>query len=651
MNLNSSNGRFSLLAGKVSGIVAKSLMILLCLVAAVAAQEDESSSASEDLESAFDRKIQAKTIGDFDDVVELCKSAIEKGLDDEDEQEAKMLASSALYEHAQQLAARIGKRGNPQLWRREALSRLREATDFNPDQSDAWLMIAQLNMLDGGDQDEARTALDRTIGLAEDEPKKLSIAHYSRSTLLRLSDPEDGREDLDKAIELDPANIGALQVRASLLVGEGDIEGGIEDTESITSVDNTNDTVYIQQALFLRRLAALKARQSNIRKAIEESGDEDDDNESSEELKEASDLLAEKSLEFIDTAIEINEDKSDYLLVKSEAHARLEQREKAIDAIDSFLDKDSSNIKAWLLKAQILQADEEKADEELECLDKAANLDPYDIPTLDQRRVYFARQGDFEKALKEAAKINEAKPTFGSMQNLALLYTMTEKPKKALEIYNTLLGQLPSASQIESANPRAAVGQATGRMDLLRSRADAYLSTGEHSDAVDDYEEALELSELIEEIVNSVPAGVEFSDSVIEGILNNLSWVLATSDDDELRDGERALEYGLRASEASDYKKPHILSTLAAAYAEKGDFDKAIEWIEKGLEVNEEARDEEGADDEAIDDQKESLEKELKFYKDGKPWRENQAVEDAEKEKKKSKKKDDSKDKEEDESE
>ena len=60
-----------------------------------------------------------------------------------------------------------------------------------------------------------------------------------------------------------------------------------------------------------------------------------------------------------------------------------------------------------------------------------------------------------------------------------------------------------------------------------------------------------------------------------EGLLNNLAWVLATSPDDKLRDGKRAIELATKAAEVSNYETPHVLSTLAAAYAETGDFEKA----------------------------------------------------------------------------
>ena len=59
----------------------------------------------------------------------------------------------------------------------------------------------------------------------------------------------------------------------------------------------------------------------------------------------------------------------------------------------------------------------------------------------------------------------------------------------------------------------------------------------------------------------------------------------------------------------TEYKLPHILSTLAAAYAETGDFDNAVKWSSKAVEIGDKEHDE-------------ALKKELESYKAKKPWRE-----------------------------
>lgn len=125
----------------------------------------------------------------------------------------------------------------------------------------------------------------------------------------------------------------------------------------------------------------------------------------------------------------------------------------------------------------------------------------------------------------------------------------------------------------------------------LRSRGDALLNTGKQEEAIADYEKAIKLQ----------PKDA--------GILNNLAWVLATSPEEKLRDGKRAIALATEACELTEYKQAHILSTLAAAYAEMGDFESALKWSRKGVEIGRE-------------DQKEPLTKELESYRAGKPWRE-----------------------------
>ena len=66
---------------------------------------------------------------------------------------------------------------------------------------------------------------------------------------------------------------------------------------------------------------------------------------------------------------------------------------------------------------------------------------------------------------------------------------------------------------------------------------------------------------------------------------DNLAWTLATAPDASLRNGSQALELATHANQLSGGRDPVILRTLAAAYAENGQFSKAFESAKSALEL------------------------------------------------------------------
>jgi tetratricopeptide (TPR) repeat protein len=67
--------------------------------------------------------------------------------------------------------------------------------------------------------------------------------------------------------------------------------------------------------------------------------------------------------------------------------------------------------------------------------------------------------------------------------------------------------------------------------------------------------------------------------------MSNLAWVFATSPDDSLRDGPKAVQLASEALRISGHRIPIIFRTLAAAYAETGEFSKAIQAAQQGVEL------------------------------------------------------------------
>jgi len=67
--------------------------------------------------------------------------------------------------------------------------------------------------------------------------------------------------------------------------------------------------------------------------------------------------------------------------------------------------------------------------------------------------------------------------------------------------------------------------------------------------------------------------------------MSNLAWVFATSPDDSLRDGPQAVQLAEQALRISGARIPIIFRTLAAAYAENGQFSEAIETARRGIDL------------------------------------------------------------------
>jgi serine/threonine-protein kinase len=81
----------------------------------------------------------------------------------------------------------------------------------------------------------------------------------------------------------------------------------------------------------------------------------------------------------------------------------------------------------------------------------------------------------------------------------------------------------------------------------------------------------------------------------------------------EVRNGAKAVENATRACELTNWKNAWYVATLAAAYAEVGDFDSAIKWQKKAIDLLTEEEEELQA----------GFEVQLTLYQSGKPYRES----------------------------
>jgi tetratricopeptide (TPR) repeat protein len=64
-------------------------------------------------------------------------------------------------------------------------------------------------------------------------------------------------------------------------------------------------------------------------------------------------------------------------------------------------------------------------------------------------------------------------------------------------------------------------------------------------------------------------------------VLNNLAWIFAANSDPQIRNGAESVRLAEQACALTQYQEPVLVSTLGAAYAEAGRFDKAVETARK----------------------------------------------------------------------
>ena len=288
----------------------------------------------------------------------------------------------------------------------------------------------------------------------------------------------------------------------------------------------------------------------------------------------------DEAMDYIKKVIALDPESPSAYTMRASLYMMQDKSEDALDDLDTAVELDPSNIALRLTRAQML-AMQEDYEEALADIDRALELRPGLANAILLRAEIAISAERFGDAILAYKQLLEDDPDNVELQlQLAAIYTADARPRRAIELYSELV-------ELDD-------DDVTWR--ALRGRADARLGIGDHAAAVADYEKALELK----------------SDD--DGILNNLAWVLSTSPKDGVRDGKRSIDLAKKACELTDYKAAHILSTLAACYAETGDFEEARKWSGKAVELGE-------------GEIREHLADELESYKQEQPWRELQEQE------------------------
>ncbi len=164
--------------------------------------------------------------------------------------------------------------------------------------------------------------------------------------------------------------------------------------------------------------------------------------------------------------------------------------------------------------------------------------------------VALSEKGEFKEAEEHFAEALLLRPDFPNAQaNYGIALARDGKLEEGINLLTDFLRKFPT--------------DANAHFNL----AAAWQQKGDLSRAIEQYRQALRFKP-------------DYADA-----LNNLAWIRAANAEPALRNGTEAVELAQRACELTGYKKPLLLGTLAASYAEAGRFVEAVAMAGKARDL------------------------------------------------------------------
>ncbi|MGL4941712.1 MAG: tetratricopeptide repeat protein [Thermoguttaceae bacterium] len=535
------------------------LALLTCFAFADGTQSEPSNANAgiATLDQAVDRRLSADSLQDLSEVASLVERAQREGLSGEYAKFAEDLLASASLQRGTALGRSIV----------EVLDRLSSPPSEWPE---GW----------EEQRDIAIAALRKGLAKLSNE----SGAWFILAQLLMLpgGNIDEAKVALEHAVKGDDAEVRyKALIRQATLTEDTDEQGKLLDAaeETAASVGQENaDEILAIRAKWLGSVGRWDEATEVVKKLLD---------------------VAPDNLKAVDLAINV------FIAGK--------RYDDALNVVAVMEQRIPNNAGVLLIKASILGAKKTEADTAaaLAIYNKLREQNPTDPRFLLVRGQFHLEHKSFDLALKDAEAALRLKSDLGEAILLKYRVFLTQKDYTAAEEALDALSKLADSSivlELERATlynlskrSRKGLEIVDGLLEVtpdllpaLQVKGQIMISLGRHREAVDVLNKVIEL------------------DATQAVALNNLAWLLATSPEDGVRDGKRALELATKAAEMTNYKEAFILSTLGAAYAETGDFASAIKWCDECLKLAE-------ADG---DDRLDDMRRERESYEKKEPFRE-----------------------------
>lgn len=294
----------------------------------------------------------------------------------------------------------------------------------------------------------------------------------------------------------------------------------------------------------------------------------------------------DKAMAHCNEALEIDPRDAEAMLLRACAWHGKEEYDKARQDCSESLRLAPTGDDAWaaFFVRGMAFADEKQYDKAIGDLSESLRLEPENTKTLCYRSVIWTLMREYDKALADLDAALQLDPQDASAWVMrSSVWTRKEDYERAIE----------DANKAVEFSPDSAFAY------CVRGRA-RFLVHRDYEEAIEDCRKALQL------------------DSDEETAYRVLAWIQATCPEEKFRDGADAI---LNAEQANrlTVNSYGVVNTLAAAYAEDGQFDKAAEWQQRAIELLAE-------DEYASDEEKEELRSRRMLYTQGKPYREQRGI-------------------------
>lgn len=325
----------------------------------------------------------------------------------------------------------------------------------------------------------------------------------------------------------------------------------------------------------------------------------------------------QQAIDKLDRALESKFGLADPFVQHATEDAKRGDYEKAVGEMDKAVAAQPKAPALWAYRGDLYSA-QNRHDAAIADYSKAISL-ASDAPGLYLRRANeYVKAGQDVPAHRDFAKaIDLAEDDPLAYIDRSALYVREDRYEEALRDINSAIKLQPNTGNFLLRRAKVfelmhryddAIGDCSRIIGLDSSRAEGYacraqeeLVKGDAPAAIADLGEvlkrapgdAISLFNRADLEVQTQQWSAARADMVALSSTNSLdpesedwcAYQLATSVHSELRDGKAAIALATRACEATGWGNVKYLETLAAAYAETGDFQQAIKWAQHAIEV------------------------------------------------------------------